>query len=291
MPFKKYVEIEWREVRLKPFKDWGETKIYLNVGADYPTVYVPQNISEKMVCNVEQKQLEDKSWVIKPKNYVDRILFSGYVENMLQVAVTAMENDKNSPINHITDSTTKLADIIKGATGGITGKLFPFLGLATLLFSGIATLFKDADDFLGSCIYQLRRDSIIPLGRPLVCQLQKGDVVTGEVDIGIYIKPEDADCSLAYHDVEIFPFSAGEVAVYYSGELAGCRQVYMIWTLDNWSSNPLIKMKKWDKYWMALIELPKNHVPDSLELAFTNDDQRWDNHDGNNWVFKHFRWV
>lgn len=292
MSSKKYVEIEWQEIRLKPFKDWGATKFYLNVSTDYPTAFVPQNLSEKLISNVVQEQRDDKSWVLKPKHLADRILFSGYVENLLQVAVTAWESDKDSIFNSFASSSEKMDDVFKTLSTGVAGKLFPLLGIASLVFSGVSYLFKDMDDFVGSYIYQLRRDTVIPLGRTMVCKLQKGDDCAGEVDLGIYIKPGEADSNLAYHDVEIFPFSYHEIAVYYSGELTGSKQVYMIWTLDNWNSNPLIKMKKWDKYWMAIIETPKEaEKPEALEIAFTNDEQRWDNNDGNNWVFKNFRWV
>ena len=65
----------------------------------------------------------------------------------------------------------------------------------------------------------------------------------------------------------------------------------MIWTLDNWKSNPLVKMKHMEKYWVAVIEIPENmEVGTQLELAFTDDEQNWDNKDGNNWVFHNFRW-
>lgn len=290
MPFKKYVEMEWKEIRIKPFQDWGLTKIYLNVATNYATAHVPQNNTERLIANIVQQQLPDKTWVIRPKLYPDRILFSGYVENLLQVAITAFESDKESLANVVSLGAEKLSEI-GSIVGKIPGSLFPLLGISGLIFSGIASIIKDMDDFMGTFIYQLRRDSIIPIGRPLVGEMLKGDHCTGEVDFAIYIKPEDAEYTVFYRDVEIFPFSSNEITVYYSGDLTNSKQLYMIWTLNNWKSNPLVKMKKWGRYWMALIEIPENmEVGPQLELAFTDDEQHWDNKDGNNWVFQHFRW-
>lgn len=289
MPFKKYVEIEWEEIRLKPFKDWGKTQFYLNVATNHPTPYAPQG-TEKLITQVDHKQTEDKTWIITPQNYPDRILFSGYVENLLQVAITVFESDKDSLSNFFSTGAEKLGQIGK-IVDKIPGNLFPFLGISTLVFSGIAGLFKDMDDFLGIFVYQLRRDTLIPIGRPMKGEFQKGHEYTGEVDFGIYIKPEDAEYTVFYRDVEIFPFSSEEIAVYYSGDLSSSRQLYLIWTLDNWKSNPLVKMKKWGRYWMALLDIPKTmEVGSQLEIAFTDDEEHWDNKDGSNWTFQHFRW-
>ena len=287
MSFRKYVEIEWQEIRLEPFKDWGETNLYLNVADNYPAQYSQNKVSEKLISDLEQKQLEDQTWVVKPKNYSDRILYSGYVENLLQVAVSVLESDKNSILNKFSSAAGKLSDITK-----IPGKLFPYFGISSLVFSGIASLIKDVDDFLGSFVYQVRRDTIIPIGRPMIGEIRKADKKIGEIDLGVYIKPEGPENAFFYRDVEIFPYSANEIAVYYSGDLTNSEQVYIIWTLDSWRSNPLLKMKKWGGYWMALIEIPSYmEVGSQLEIAFTDDDQHWDNKDGNNWVFEYYRWI
>lgn len=292
MPIKKYIEIEWKEIRLKPFKDWGTTKFYLNASTNAPTSFVPQNIMERLISDVHQRQLEDKSWVLTPKQSSDQILFSGYADNLLQVALTVMESDQDAFINSFSTSSEKLAEVFKTASSGIAAKLFPFFGISSLIFSGIAALFKDSDDFLGSYIYQLRGDTIISIGRPVVGKFFKGDQCTGEVDLGIYIKPEGAEGISFYRDVEIFPFSANEIAVYYSGELSNSKQVFTLWTLNTWKSHRLSKMKKWDRFWTTLLEIPEDTKEIThLEVAFTDDEQHWDNHDGNNWVFQNFRWV
>lgn len=291
MPLKKYVEIEWKEVRLKPFKDWGETRFFLNIASDYPTIYVPKNINEKLISNLEQEQLADNSWVIRPKRYIDRIIFSGYVETLLQVAINVLESDDQSIANFFANSSEKIADLSK-STSGVLGKFFPFLGISNLVFSGIASLLRDRDDFLGSFVYQLRRDTHFPIGQSIVGSIYKGSECVGEVDLNIYIQPEEAESALFYYDVEIFPFSADEIAVYYSGCLSNSEQLYMIWTLDNWKSNPLNKMKKMGRYWVYVIKIP-SHVESEaqLEIAFTDDNENWDNNEGSNWIFRNFRWF
>ncbi len=290
MSIKKYVEIEWQEIRLNPFKDWGETKFYLNIASDYPTAYVAKNINEKLISDIEQSQIENGKWIIKPRNTFDKILFSGYVENLLQVAITVLESDAESFANIFSDGSAKIAEILKSG-GAIPGKIFPFLGIASLVFTGIASVIKDQDDLVGSVIYQLRRDTSFPIGKPLTCNLKRGNEIVGEVDIAIYIKPEQSETVSFYHDVEIFPLSSNEIGVYYSGELTESKQLYMIWTLNNWKFNPLVKMKRMGKYWIAIIEIPSTiQIGNQLELAFTDDEKNWDNKDGNNWVFQHFRW-
>lgn len=291
MSVKKYVEIEWQEIRLAPFHDCGETKFYLNIATDYPTIYVAKNVNEKMISDVDQKCIEGGRWILRPRHSFDRILFSGYVENLLQVAITVLESDENSFINYFSDGSARIAEILK-AGGALPVKVFPFLGVGSLLFAGLSSLLRDRNDLIGSCIYQLRRDCTFPMGQPLVCSLQKGGAVVGEVDLGIYIKPEYSESlSLFYRDVEVFPFSGNEIAVYYSGDLVESRQVYMLWTLDNWKSNPLVKMKHVGAYWVAILEIPSTmEVGKQLELAFTDGDKNWDSKDGNNWVFQNFRW-
>lgn len=198
MSIKKYVEIEWQEIRLNPFKDCGETKFYLNIASDYPTTYVAKNINEKLISDLDQSTMENGHWIIRPKNGFDKILFSGYVENLLQVAVTVLESDKESFINIFSDSAEKVAEVLKSG-GSIPGKIFPFLGIATLVFSGIASLIKDQDDLIGSVIYQLRRDMSFPIGKPLTCDIKKGSQIVGEVDIAVYIKPEQSETASFFH--------------------------------------------------------------------------------------------
>jgi len=275
---------------LNPFKDWGKTKFYLNIASDYPTTYVSKNINEKLISDLEQSQIESKQWIIHPRNPFDKIIFSGYVENLLQVAITVLESDSDSFANIFSEGASKIAEILKSG-GTIPGKVFPFLGIATLVFSGIASLIKDQDDFIGSVIYQLRRDTTFPICKPLVCHLKKGSDIIGEVDLAIYIKPDQSESASFYHDVEIFPLSSDEIGVYYSGDITESKQIYMIWTLDNWKSNPLVKMKRMGKYWVGIIEIPPSMmIEHQLELAFTDDDGDWDNKDGNNWIFQNFRW-
>ena len=293
---KKYVEIEWREIRIKPFKDWGDKKFFLNIAANYPTynniegAYYSQNCpKERLITSIILEQLESESWVISPKNENDQILFSGYVENLLQIAVTVLESDEESLINSFAENAEKLAEIFRG--GGIPSKFFPFLGISSFVFSGIASFIKDRDDFIGSFLYQLRRSTTFPINRPLTSNLMCGNEKVGEIDIIIYVKPVEIDDSLFYKDVEIFPFAANEIGVYYSGELIDSEELYMLWTLDNWKTNPLVKMKYMGGYWLGLIEIPEGrNVEDYLELAFTNGEKNWDNKDGSNWIFKNFTW-
>lgn len=290
MAFKKYVEIEWKEIRLKPFKDWGETKFYLNVATEYPSTFIPKNTDEKLISDLEQIKLTNESWVVRPKTHADTVLFSGYVEHLLQIGLTILESDEESPINIISHSSEKLAEILKSGAG-LTGKIFPFLGLSSLLFSGIASLIKDRDDLLGIYIEQFRRGITLPIGKPFVGIIKRGNQVIGEVDLRIYIKPEETDNLVFYHDVEIFPFSNHEIGVYYSGDLVSSKQLYMIWTVNNWKSNPLTKMKRLGKHWVAVLDVsPEMEMGNQLEVAFTDESQHWDNKDGNNWVFTHFYW-
>lgn len=289
MSFKKYVEVEWKEVRLKPFKDWGETKFYLNIASEYPTT-TSKNTDEKLISDLTQEQLPDKSWRINPKSSSDRILFSGYVEHLLQLGVTVLESDEDSPVNIFSHGSEKIGEILKSGAG-LSGKIFPFLGLSSLLFSGIAALIKDRDDLLGSCVEQFRRGSTFPIGRNNIAAIKRGTQVIGEIEFAIYIKPEESETLNFYHDVEIFPFSAREIGVYYSGELANAKQLYMIWTVDKWKSNPLTKMRHIGKHWVAVLEIPPEiEISNVLELAFTDESQRWDSKDSNNWVFTHFYW-
>ena len=291
MPLKKYIEIEWKEVRLKAFDDYGESNFFLNIATDYPTAYLPKNINEKLIADLRQQKQEDGSWIIHPKKESDRVLFSGYVENLLQVAVSVLESDEKSLLNIFSENAGNIAEFLKSGAC-LPGKFFPFFGIASLVFSGIASLIKDRNDFVGTFIYQLRRDTLLPIGRPLVGKILCGDDCVGEVDILIYIQPEETTLNLYYRDVAIFPFSKNEIAVYYSGDLTPGKQIYMIWTLDNWKSNPpLVKMKQTGKFWVAIIKIPDIEIGTQLELAFTDDKENWDNKDGNNWVFDHFRWI
>ncbi len=290
MAFKKYVEVEWKEIRLQSFRDWGDTEIYLNVASGYPSTFIPKNTDEKLITDLNQKQQEDQSWILSPKSHTDSILFSGYVEHLLQIGITVLENDENSPTNLFSHGAEKVAEIIK-SSGGIPDKIFPFFGLSSLLFSGLASLIKDRNDLLGIYVEQFRRGSIFPIGKPLVGNIKRGTEIIGEIDIGISVCPEENDSLLFYHDVEIFPFSNHEIGVYYSGDLINSKQLYMIWTVNNWKSNPLTKMKRLGKYWVTVLDIPPEmEMGNQLEVAFTDENQRWDNKDGNNWVFTHFYW-
>ncbi len=290
MAFKKYVEVEWREIRLKPFKDWGETKFYLNIASEYPSTYVPKNTNEKLIAELNQEQLPDHSWRIWPKSHSDRILFSGYLEHLLQLGVTVLESDENSLANTFSQGADKIADLLK-AGASLPGKMFPFLGLSSLLFSGIASFIKDRDDLLGSYVEQFRRGSTFPIGLPTIGMIKRGTQVIGEIELSVYIKPEESDSQIFYHDVEIFPFSNREIGVYYSGDICNAKQIYMIWTVNNWKSNPLTKMKKIGKHWVAVLDIPPEmEIGTQLEVAFTDEAQHWDNKDGNNWIFTHFYW-
>lgn len=289
MSFKKYIEVEWREIRLKPFKDWGETKFYLNVASEYPNS-LSKNNDEKLISDLSQELLPDQSWRVRPKSFSDRVLFSGYVEHLLQLGVTVLESDEDSPLNVFSHGSEKLGEILKSGAG-LSGKIFPFLGLSSLLFSGIASLIKDRDDLLGSWVEQFRRGSTFPIGHNNIASIKRGTQVIGEIEFSVYIKPEENELLNFYYDVEIFPFSEREIGVYYSGELIQSKQLYMIWTVNNWKSNPLTKMKRIGKYWVAILEIPSEiEIGGQLEVAFTDESQHWDNKDGNNWVFTHFYW-
>lgn len=292
MPIKKYVEIEWTEVRLKPFQDKGTTQIYMNVSANYPTPYVPQNISERLISGVLQDQKEDGNWVIKPRNYPDRMLFSGYVEDLLEIGISVLESDKNSMANRISQGIGKLSEASE-PVGKAFSTLFPFVGISKFVFSGIANLMQDRDDFLGMFLYQLRRETVIPIGRPVVGKLQKGSECVGEVELVVYIQPDETSSSVFYRDVEVFPFSPHEIGVYYSGKLIDKQTMYVLYSMNEWKTKDHAQMKKRGNYWMALLQIPESMRGGTcLEIAFVDEhDREWDSKDGSNWCFDYFRWI
>ncbi len=269
MPLKKYVEIEWKEIRFT--KTFSQQELILNAAVDYssPTNTSP---SEKILFGLAPPEAN----IFYPKSDLDKILFTGYLEDSLSLGVSLFPLEQGQKSDRKTFFSNPEIN-------------FSFFGFAPIVFSGLLP-FIEQENMLAHTLLCFKHNTEIPLHQPKSYLLYLADKPVGEIYLSFYIRPQGEDIFF-YNDVAIFPLSEQEIVVYYMGDLSASEQVYILWTLDDWKSNPLIKMKRYQLGWTAVLELPSS-VPLSAELilAFTDSKHQWDNKDGNNWLFRNFLW-
>ncbi|WP_372367989.1 hypothetical protein [Candidatus Uabimicrobium sp. HlEnr_7] len=142
---------------------------------------------------------------------------------------------------------------------------------------------------LGATILTFARSSTFPLFNHKQLSIYKNDIKVGYINLDIYIRPILSKKDIFHKPVVLFPFSADEIVIYYSGFLANSKQLYCMSTTNDWDSHILQKMQRIRSGWTTIIQ--KTNGAEYIELAFTNEEEVWDNQNDNNWLFRESSWC
>ena len=147
----------------------------------------------------------------------------------------------------------------------------------------------DKTNVIGKSILTFSRSLTFPLFDYKQVFIFKNNIRIGYVDLDIYVRPVVTRRSFFYKPVVLFPFSANEISVHYSGFLKNSKQVYCMFTTDEWNTHALKKMLRCGNNWTVMID--KIRQIEQIELAFTNEKEIWDNQNNHNWLFRETVWC